>query len=91
MAPENDVQRSEFIKTKERQPSERREKPAKRRQPTPVNPKPVDSDSDSDAEERPSALPNDMNELLVEHSQLTLKEAAEENIVTPISEIIQQE
>ena len=91
LPPENDIQRSEFIKTKERQASERREKHTKRRQSAPVNPEPVDSDSDSDGEERPSALPNDMNELHGEHSQQASKEMAEENIVTPTSDITQQE
>ena len=91
LPPENDIQRSEFIKTKERQASERREKHTKRRQSAPVNPEPVDSDSDSDGEERPSALPNDMNELHGEYSQQASKEMAEENIVTPTSDITQQE
>ena len=86
LPPENDIQRGEFIKTKQRQVSERREKHTNRRQSAPVNPEPVDSDSDSDGEERPSALPNDMNELHGEHSQQATKEMAEENIVTPISD-----
>ena len=91
LPPENNIQRSEFIKTKERQASERTEKHTKRRQSAPVNPEPVDSDSDSDGEERQSALPNDMNELHREHSQQAPKETAEENRVTSTSDIAQQE
>ena len=91
LQPENDIQMSEFIKTKQRRASERTEKHTKRRRSAPVNPEPVDSDSDSDGEERPSALPNDMKELHAEHLQQASKEMAEENIVIPTSNITQQE
>lgn len=90
LPPESNIQRSEFIKTKERQDGERGEKQTKSKQAAPVTSEPVDSDSDSDGEERPSALPIDMNELHVEHSQRTSKDT-DGKAVTQTSDITQQE
>lgn len=76
-----------LVKTKEREASERRAKSKPRSQP-PANSAPNDTDSDSEGEERPSAMPRDLDELHAEDSQETLEDT-DENAAEP-SEISHQ-